>query len=47
MLDDELKRDPVQYDKWYEDFSQFLKEGLMMDQEHNEALMKLMRYNSS
>ena len=31
MLDDELKRDPATYDKWYEDFSQFLKEGLMMD----------------
>jgi TNF receptor-associated protein 1 len=34
MLDDELKRDPERYDRWFSDFENFLKEGLMMDQEN-------------
>ena len=34
MLEDELKRDPNTYDKWYADFNHFLKEGLMMDSEN-------------
>jgi len=47
MLEDELKRDPSRYDQWYEQFNQFLKEGLMMDQENKEPLLKLMRYHAS
>jgi hypothetical protein len=27
MIEDEMKRDPESYDKWYHDFSMFLKEG--------------------
>lgn len=42
-----MRRDPVKYDKWYNDFSHFLKEGLMMDAENQEQLIKLMRYNAS
>lgn len=34
MIEDEMRRDPLKYDKWYEDFSHFLKEGLMTDTEH-------------
>eukprot|EP00347_Sterkiella_histriomuscorum_P018267 403346162 len=47
MIEDEMRKDPERYDKWYTDFSHFLKEGLMMDSENQEQLIKLMRYNST
>ena len=47
MLEDEMKRDAGRYDQWFDQFSRFLKEGLMMDQENKDALFKLMRYHSS
>lgn len=47
MLEDEMKRDPARYDQWFDQFNQFLKEGLMMDQENKDGLFKLMRYNST
>jgi TNF receptor-associated protein 1 len=47
LLEDELKRDASRYDAWFDQFNQFLKEGLMMDSENKEALMKLMRYPAS
>ena len=47
LLEDELKRDPVRYDQWFADFNQFLKEGLMIDSENKESLLKLMRYYAS
>lgn len=47
MLEDEMKRDPVKFDAWFADFNQFLKEGLMMDSENKEPLLKLMRYHST
>jgi TNF receptor-associated protein 1 len=47
LLEDEMKRDPARYDQWFDQFSQFLKEGLMMDQENKDALLKLMRYHST
>jgi HSP90 family molecular chaperone len=34
MIEDEMKRDPESYDKWYHDFSMFLKEGIMTDHEN-------------
>jgi HSP90 family molecular chaperone len=47
LLEDEQKRDMERYDSWYESFNQFLKEGLMMDAEHKEQLLKLMRYSAT
>ena len=47
LLEDELKRDPARYDQWYAQFSQFLKEGLMMDAENKDQLLKLLRFNST
>jgi HSP90 family molecular chaperone len=47
MLEDELRRDPMRYDQWYDQFNQFLKEGLMMDSENKESLLKLMRYTAT
>ena len=46
MIDDEAKRDPVKYKKWYETFSQFVKEGIAVDTENKDALFKLMRFQS-
>ena len=37
MLEDEMKRDASKYDHWFEQFNQFLKEGLMMDQENKDV----------
>jgi len=45
MLEDEQKRDPEKYAKWFDEFSNFFKEGLTTDSENKEALLKLMRYN--
>ncbi len=47
MLEDEMRRDASRYDKWYDEFSQFLKEGLMTDSENKEQLIKLVRYHSN
>ena len=46
LIDDEAKRDPVKYKKWYESFSQFIKEGIATDLENKDALFKLMRFQS-
>jgi molecular chaperone HtpG len=47
MLEDEMKRDAQKYDTWFDQFSSFLKEGLMMDSENKDQLLKLMRYHSN
>jgi TNF receptor-associated protein 1 len=47
MLEDEMKRDAGKYDLWFTEFNQFLKEGLMMDSENKDQLLKLMRYHAS
>lgn len=46
MIDDEAKRDPEGYKRWYADFNQFLKEGIAVDQDNKEALFRLMRVHS-
>jgi len=47
MLDDELKKDEDKYNKWYDDFQHFLKEGLTMDGENRDAILKLLRFKST
>ena len=47
FLEDEMKRDPVSYNQWFNNFQQFLKEGVMSDQDNKESLLRLMRYNST
>lgn len=44
-LEDEIKLDPETYDKWYEEFSQFLREGVLSDPDNSEPLMRLLRFN--
>lgn len=47
FIEDEMKRDPVAYDKWFDDFQVFLKEGVLSDFENQEQLLRLMRYHST
>lgn len=47
FIEDEMKRDPVEYDLWYDEFTVFLKEGVMQDTENQEQLLRLMRYKSN
>eukprot|EP01112_Ceratiomyxa_fruticulosa_P011539 TRINITY_DN3133_c0_g1_i1.p1 TRINITY_DN3133_c0_g1~~TRINITY_DN3133_c0_g1_i1.p1 ORF type:complete len:941 (+),score=292.23 TRINITY_DN3133_c0_g1_i1:359-2824(+) len=46
-LDDEAKKDPVKYEKWFEDFGLFLKEGVCTDYKWKEDVAKLIRMDSS
>lgn len=47
LLEDEMKKNPSSYDQWFDSFNQFLKEGLMMDSENKDQLLKLMRYHAT
>ena len=47
LLEDEMRRDPVKYDAWFDQFNNFLKEGLMMDSENKDQLLKIMRYHAN
>lgn len=43
-LEDEIKLDPENYDKWYEEFSQYLREGVLSDSDNSEPLLRLLRF---
>ncbi len=47
FLDGEAKDDPGKYKEFHAKFSRFLKEGIVTDFEHREALAKLLRFESS
>lgn len=47
FIEDEMKRDPSEYDHWYNEFTVFLKEGVMTDHENQEQLLRLMRYQTT
>ena len=34
FIEDEMKKDPKSYDVWYKDFSNFIKEGVLQDNEN-------------
>lgn len=46
-LADMLKKDKQAYYFWYQDFSTYIKQGVWTDDENNQALIKLMRFNSN
>lgn len=46
LIDDESKKDAEKYKKWFNDFGQFIKEGIAVDHENKEALFRLLRFNS-
>jgi molecular chaperone HtpG len=47
FLDDQAEKDPATYEKFYSEYQRFLKEGMVTDFAHREALGKLLRYESS
>lgn len=47
MLEDESKKDKEKYNKWFNEFQNFIKEGLTVDHENSEPLFKLLRFNST
>ena len=46
-LEDEMRIDPENYDKWYEEFSQYLREGVLSDSDNSEPLLRLLRFSIS
>ena len=47
FLDEQAEKDPDSYGKFYEEYQRFLKEGVVTDFTHKEALGKLLRFESS
>ncbi|EAR95598.1 heat shock protein HSP90 (macronuclear) [Tetrahymena thermophila SB210] len=45
FLDEEANKNPAEYNKWFQDFQFFIKEGLAMDVDYQEQLFKLCRFN--
>ena len=45
-IDDESKRDPEKYKKWFQDFGNFIKEGITVDSENKDALFRLLRFTT-
>lgn len=46
-LDDESKKDPQKYLKFWEEYGTFLREGLVTEWEYKEDIAKLLRFESS
>jgi molecular chaperone HtpG len=47
FLEEQAEKDPVVYSKFYDEYSRFLKEGVVTDLNHREPLGKLLRFESS
>jgi molecular chaperone HtpG len=47
FLDEQAEKDAESYEKFYTEYQRFLKEGIVTDFTHKEALGKLLRYESS
>lgn len=47
FLDSEAKENAEKYGEFYAQFSRFIKEGVITDHKHREALAKLLRFESS
>ena len=46
-LNDEATKEPEKYDKFFDEFGRFIREGIVQDFTHRESLAKLLRYQSS
>jgi TNF receptor-associated protein 1 len=46
-LHDEMLKSPAEFDRWANEFSTFIGEGIISDKENSEMLIKLMRFKSS
>ncbi len=47
FLDDEAKNDADKYNGFFKEFGHFIKEGVVSDYTHRDALAKLLRYETS
>jgi molecular chaperone HtpG len=47
FLEEQTTKDPATYEKFYEQYNRFLKEGVVTDFLHKDALGKLLRFESS
>ncbi len=47
FLDELSEKDAAAYDKFYDEFNRYLKEGIASDFTHRDAIGKLLRYESS
>jgi len=47
FLDEQAEKEAATYEKFYTEYQRFLKEGIVTDFTHKEALGKLLRYESS
>ena len=47
FLDEQAEKETETYAKFYEQYNRFLKEGVVSDYQHKDALGKLLRYESS
>lgn len=47
FLEEQSQKEPAAYEKFYTEYQRFLKEGIITDFTHKEALGKLIRYESS
>lgn len=46
-LEEEITKDPQAYNSWYEEFQQYLREGIMTDQDNQKNLFKLLRFKAT
>jgi len=46
-LEEEMKSNPETYDKWFDEFSQHIREGVLSDSDNAEALARLLRFKSN
>lgn len=47
FLEDQAQKQPETYEKFYDEYNRFLKEGAVTDFTHKDAVGKLLRYESS
>jgi molecular chaperone HtpG len=47
FLEEQAVKDPAAYDEFYSEYQRFLKEGVVTDLPHREALGRLLRFESS
>jgi len=46
-LEEESLKDPEAYNKWYDDFSNYIKEGIVTDTDNAENLLKLLKFRGT
>lgn len=46
-LVEKSKKDPQGYGNWYREFSNFIRQGALTDQDNKQTLINLMRFNST